>query len=135
VEVATYYAPYAITRLKNSALVMPNDGTAAFKLTSGEAIMTNALGDRPADIQSGQLSMDFSKKTFATSLSVTAGLDRAEVVGNGIITDKGMLYESMGSPTIIRGYLGGSNAEQAGYIFKNSATPGITVSGATLWGR
>jgi hypothetical protein len=135
VEIATYYAPYAITRLKNTELVLPNDGTAAFKLMSGEAIMSNSLGDRPATIQSGQLSMDFSKRTFSTSLDVTAGNDRAAVIGNGVITDKGMLYDGIGSPTVIRGYLGGSNAEQAGYIFKNSATPGITVSGATLWGR
>ena len=135
VEIATYYAPYAVTRVKNTELVLPRDGTAAFKLMSGEAIMSNSIGDRPANIQSGQLSMDFSKRTFSTSLDVRAGNDRADVIGNGVITDKGMLYEGIGSPTIIRGYLGGSNAEQAGYIFKNSATPGITVSGATLWGR
>jgi hypothetical protein len=135
VETATYYAPYAITRLKNSALVMPKEGTAAFKLMSGEAIMTNAEGDRAADIESGQLSMDFSKKTFATSLVVTAGTDRADVIGKGVITEKGMLYDDGKSNTIIRGYLGGPNAEQAGYVFKNYGNPGITVSGATLWGR
>jgi hypothetical protein len=135
VEIATYYAPYAITRLKNSALVMPKEGTAAFKLLSGEAIVTNELGDRAANIESGQLSMDFSKRTFATSLVVKAGLDRADVIGNGVITEKGMLYDDGRSNTIIRGYLGGPNAEQAGYVFKNFANPGITVSGATLWGR
>jgi hypothetical protein len=135
VEIATYYSPYAITRLKNSALVMPKDGTAAFKLMSGEAIMTNEMGDRAATIESGQLNMDFSKRTFATSLVVTAGVDRAGVIGNGVITDKGMLYDDGRSNTIIRGYLGGPNAEQAGYIFKNYANPGITVSGVTLWGR
>jgi hypothetical protein len=135
VEIATYYAPYAITRLKNSALVMPKEGTAAFKLLSGEAVMTNELGDRAANIESGQLSMDFSKRTFATSLVVKAGLDRADVIGNGVITEKGMLYDDGRSNTIIRGYLGGPNAEQAGYVFKNFANPGITVSGATLWGR
>ena len=79
--------------------------------------------------------MDFSKKTFATSLVVSAGNDRANVNGSGVITDKGMLYEDKRSDTIIRGYLGGANAEQAGYIFKNYANPGMTVTGATLWGR
>jgi hypothetical protein len=135
VEVATYYAPYAITRLKNSALVMPKEGTAAFKLLSGEAIMTNALGDRAASIESGQLNMDFANRTFTTSLMVKAGVDQADVIGSGIITDKGMLYEDTRSQTTIRGYLGGANAEQAGYIFKNYANPGTIVSGATLWGR
>jgi hypothetical protein len=135
VEVATYYSPYAITRLKNSALVLPKEGTAAFKFMSGEAIMTNAMGDRAANIESGQLSMDFSQRTFATSLVVKAGTDRADVIGSGVITDRGMLYDDARSDTVIRGYVGGPKAEQAGYIFKNSVNPGITVSGATLWGR
>jgi hypothetical protein len=135
VETATYYGSYAITRLKNSALVMPKEGTAAFKLMSGEAIMTSNGDDRVANIESGQLSMDFSNKTFATSLVVKAGTDRADVIGSGVITKSGMLYEDKSSDTIIRGYLGGPKADQAGYIFKNYANPGVIVSGATLWGR
>lgn len=135
VDIATYYGPYAITRLSNSALVMPNEGNAAFKLMSGEAIMTNSDGDRFATIESGQLNMDFAKRTFATSLTVNADGDRAGVVGSGVITDKGMLYEDNRSETIIRGYLGGAKADQAGYIFKNYANPGVVISGATLWGR
>jgi ferric-dicitrate binding protein FerR (iron transport regulator) len=130
-----YYAPYAISRLKNTALVMPKEGMAAFKLMSGEAVMTNDLGSRSANIESGQLSMDFTKRTFATSLVVSAGSARADVVGSGILTDKGMLYEDQRSETLIRGYLGGPNAEQAGYIFKNYTVPGVIVSGATVWGR
>ncbi|WP_081897392.1 FecR domain-containing protein [Massilia sp. BSC265] len=135
-EVETiYYAPYAISRLKNSALVMPKEGMATFKLMDGEAIMTSDGVDRPASIDSGQLSMDFSSRTFATSLVVKAGSVGANVIGSGIITDRGMLYEDRSSETLIRGYLGGPNAEQAGYIFKNYANPGVVVSGATLWGR
>ena len=134
-EIATYYSPYAITRLKNSALVMPKEGMAAFKLMSGEAVMSNDGFDRAANIESGELSMDFSKRTFATSLVVKSGTVRADVIGSGVVTDKGMLYEDTRSNTVIRGYLGGPNAEQAGYIFKNYANPGVVVSGATLWGR
>lgn len=135
VEIATYYGPYAITRLKNSALVLPKEGTASFKLSNSEAIMTNAVGSRYATIENAKLNMDFANKTFGTSLDVKAGVDRASVVGSGIITDKGMLYHDNRSETFIYGYLGGSRAEQAGYIFKNSSTPGITVTGATLWNR
>lgn len=135
VELATYYGSYAITRLKNSALVMPKEGMAAFRLTNSEAIMTNAGGSRFATVEDGQLSMDFAKHTFDTVLTVKAGLDRAGVVGSGIITDKGMLYHDSRSETLIYGYLGGANAEQAGYIFRNTSTPGITVTGATLWNR
>jgi hypothetical protein len=135
VEIATYYGNYAITRLRNSVFVMPNEGNAAFKLMGGEAIMTVNGSDATADIESGQLSMDFSKKTFATSLLVSAGANRASVIGSGILTKTGLLYEDKQSDTIIRGYLGGANAEQAGYIFKNYATPGIIVSGATTWAR
>lgn len=135
VDVATYYGAYLITRLSNSALVLPKEGTAAFKLIGGEAFITKDEVDYIAKIESGQLSMDFSKRSFATALVVTAGSDRASVVGSGVVTDKGMLYEDATSDTVIRGYLGGAKADQAGYIFKNHANPGITVSGATLWNR
>jgi hypothetical protein len=134
-EIATYYAPYAITRLKNSALVMPKEGTAAFKLMSGEAIINSDGYDRAANIESGQLNMDFSKRTFSTSLAVKATGISVNVIGSGVVTESGMLYEGDRSNTLIRGYLGGPNAEQAGYIFKSFGTPGVTVSGATLWGR
>jgi hypothetical protein len=130
-----YYAPYAISRLSNSALVLPKEGTAAFKLMDSEAVVTNDLGSRIATVDSGRLSMDFANRTFSTSLSVTAGSDHANVNGSGVITDKGMLYQDMTSETLIRGYVGGPKAEQAGYIFKNYANPGITVSGVTLWAR
>jgi hypothetical protein len=136
VEIATYYGNYAISRLKNSALVMPNEGNAAFKLTGGEAVITSNNGiDRIAHIDSAQLNMNFSNKTFATALLVSAGIDHVNVNGSGVLTSSGMLYEDNLSNTVIRGYLGGANAEQAGYIFKNSATPGIVVSGATTWTR
>lgn len=135
VEIATYYGSYAITRLKNSALVMPKEGTAAFRLSNSEAVMTNAGGSRFATIENAQLNMDFANRTFGTSLDVKAGTDRAKVVGSGIITDNGMLYHDNRSETFIYGYLGGARAEQAGYIFRNSSTPGITVTGATLWNR
>lgn len=135
VEIATYYGPYAITRLKDSALVLPREGTAAFKLSNSEAIMTNAGGSRFATVENGRLNMDFAQKTFGTSLDVKAGTDRASVIGSGIITDNGMLYHDSRSETLIYGYLGGARAEQAVYIFKNSSTPGITVTGATLWNR
>jgi len=134
-EVATYYGNYAISRLKNSSFVMPNEGNAAFKLTGGEAVMTSSGTDRIANIETGQLSMDFSRKTFATSLVVAAGANRANVIGSGILTNTGMMYEDKHSDTTIRGYLGGANAEQAAYIFKNYANPGITVTGVTTWSR
>ena len=133
VESATYIGRYSITRLKDTALVLPKEGQAGFKLVGGEAIMTINNSAQIANIQSGQLNMDFAKRTFDTALVVTAGATRADLNGFGVVTDKGRLYESSGSNTIIRGYVGGQNAEQAGYIFTNSAIPGVVVNGATLW--
>lgn len=135
VELATYYDVYAITRVKNSALILPKEGTAAFKLASSEAIMTNSSGVRFADVEEGKLNMDFAARKFNTSMIVKAGIDTVDVVGSGVITSTGQLYHDSRSSTVIHGYLGGANAEQAGFLFKNSATPGVTVSGATLWKR
>ncbi|GAB3386261.1 FecR family protein [Massilia agri] len=134
-DIPFYNSQYAIARIKNSSLVMPKEGTAAFRLEGGEAVMTTGSYERVASVESGQLNMDFSKRTFVTSLVVAAGSQRANVVGSGVVSDNGMLYEDSRSDTMIRGFLGGPKAEQAGYIFKNSANPGVTVSGATLWGR
>lgn len=133
VESATYLSRYSITRLKDTALVMPKEGQAGFKLVGGEAIISINNSPQIANIQSGELNMDFSKRTFDTALVVTAGANRADLTGFGVVTDKGRLYESSGSNTIIRGYVGGQNAEQAGYIFKNSSIRGMVVEGATLW--
>ena len=135
VEVATYYGPYAMTRLNTSALVMPNEGLASFVLKGGEAVVTKGNVDRIGSIDAGQLSIDFAKRTFVTSLTVTAPDIQVGITGSGIVTGGGMLYEDRRSQTTIRGYLGGPNAEQAGYLFRNYANPGVTVSGATLWGR
>lgn len=134
-EIAVYYAPYAITRLKNSTLVLPSEGTVAFKLITGEAIVTSGGFDRPASIDSGKLSMDFAKRTFSTSLGVRLDEMQMNVVGSGVITGNGMLYEDNRSNTLIRGYVGGKNVEHAGYIFKSFGVPGVTVNGATSWSR
>lgn len=88
-----------------------------------------------AAVETGRLNMDFAARRFATGLTVVAGADRVSVIGSGSITDKGELSSDFMANTKIQGYVGGSRAEQAGYIFKDSSRSGITVMGATSWSR
>lgn len=127
---------YAVTRLKNSELVMPKEGSASFKLADGEAMMQKTGGvARLAKIESGNLDVNFVDRTFATALVVKTDSDAASLAARGVITDKGAMLSNSSSATYVRGYLGGPNAEQAAYIFKSTTPSAISVTGATSWTR
>ncbi|UMR31012.1 hypothetical protein MJ904_01715 [Massilia sp. MB5] len=135
VDSPTFVGNYAITRLKNSGLVMPNEGLASFKLALGEAAIQRDGSEVAGQIDAGRLNVDFASKRFTTGLTVSGGGGKWDVAGTGVITEKGLMYSDSRSNTLIRGFLGGSRAEQAGYIFKNTSIEGTTIIGATLWNR
>lgn len=132
----SFVGNYAITRLKASGLILPSEGMASFKLVDSSAIVQKAgEGEMTAAVETGRLNMDFAARRFATGLTVVAGANRFDVAGSGSITDKGELSSDFMANTKIQGYVGGSRAEQAGYIFKDSSRAGTTVMGATSWSR
>lgn len=133
VENSSFVGPYKITRLSPSELLMPTEGTAAFKLAGGEAVMQRSTGSEVAKIDSGQLQVNFVDRTFTTGLMVSEGKDKVNVLGSGSIDNKGKMLNGAGSQTVIQGYLGGRGATEAAYIFKNETVPGISVVGATSW--
>ncbi|NVE01396.1 FecR domain-containing protein [Massilia sp. BJB1822] len=132
----TFVGAYAIARLKDTGLVMPKEGLASFKLTGGDAIIQKTgEADMAAAVENGRLNMDFAARRFTTGVTVVGGSDRIDVSGTGSISDKGELSNDFMTNTKIQGYIGGSRAEQAGYIFKNTSRAGMTVMGATSWSR
>ncbi|WP_256078321.1 FecR domain-containing protein [Massilia sp. YIM B04103] len=132
----SFVGAYAITRLKASDLILPKEGTASFKLIDSSAIIQKTgEGEIAAAVETGRLNMDFAARRFSTGLSVVAGTNRLDVTGSGSINDKGELNSDFMANTKIQGYVGGSRAEQAGYIFKDSSRSGTTVMGATSWSR
>lgn len=125
---------YTITRLKNTELVMPKEGTAAFVLTGSEAILrTNGKEAVAASIKDAQLSVDFGARRFTTGLTVYTADAALTMNSQGSIGATGVMTSDGVSDAVIKGYLGGNQAEQAGYIFKSLNSPKYTAEGATTW--
>jgi hypothetical protein len=125
---------YVIARLKDTQLVMPKEGTASFALTASAATLQQT-GQDPvaAAIKDAHLSLDFGARSFTTGMTVYTSDTSMAVAGSGSITSQGVLTSTLGADTTIRGYVGGNQAEQAGYVFKTINNPKLTAEGATTW--
>jgi len=135
-ESAAFLGSYAIARAKGAELVMPTEGTVAFNLVSSEARVINKSGSETmASVESGKLAINFVDRSFTTGLVVASAQNKFELNGRGVIDYKGRMESSSSSSTQIRGYLSGPRAEEAGYIFKNTEYPGLSIIGGTTWKR
>ncbi|MGO4380676.1 FecR family protein [Pseudoduganella sp. RAF53_2] len=131
-----FVGDYAVARMKGATLVMPTEGIVGFALANSEAYVQKSNGSEArANVDSGQLNINFVDRTFTTGLSVSSGKDKYDISGKGVVDYQGLMTNSASSATQIRGYLSGPNAEEAGYVFKNTAYPGVTVVGGTTWKR
>lgn len=125
---------YTITRLKNTELVMPKEGTASFALTASEATLQQT-GQVPvaAAVKDAHLDVNFGARTFNTGLTVYTPDASLKVGGQGTFNAQGVMTSDFSSDATIKGYLGGSQAEQAGYVFKSVNSSKMTAEGATTW--
>ena len=127
---------YSITRLKNTELVMPKEGTASFALAGSEASLQELGKDAvSASIKNAHLDVDFGTRKFVTGLTVYTDTASLTMNGRGSISTKGVLSNDLTSDATIKGYLGGNQAEQAGYVFKSMNSLKYTAEGATAWKR
>lgn len=127
---------YIIKRLADPTFIMPQEGTASFLLDSS-SVTLQQTGKQAvaARVQDGHLDLNFVGRSFTTDLTVVSPSMKMSVTGQGDITQQGELYSNPMSGTIVRGYIGGAHAEEAGYIFKSISSPDITAAGATHWSR
>lgn len=133
-DTVAFEGQYAVARLKGATLVMPKEGTVAFNLVKSEASMLRASGEEvSANVESGKLAINFVNRTFDTGLVVTADQRTYDVSGKGTIDLRGQMDSTSASATRIKGFISGPNVEEAGYVFRNSQTPGVTLIGATTW--
>ncbi|WP_202412816.1 FecR family protein [Duganella lactea] len=127
---------YQISRVKNTALVLPTEGKASFVLSASEATLQTVGKDAvPAMVKDGYLQIDFATRQFDTGLTVYNDVNSVAVVGKGTVLKDGSMSNDLSTYTSIRGYLGGAKATEAGYIFKTLNTGKITAEGATSWRR
>ncbi|TWI48413.1 FecR family protein [Pseudoduganella flava] len=130
---------YALYRSTGGQVPMPQEGTAGFALRSAEAVVYNstAMTETFAKVENGQLSVDFGKRTFTTSLDLVHKNTTYALQANGTVTPTGLLN---GGPQFINntnmavtGALGGEN--NAAYIFSGRLDSKQTVNGVTHWTR
>jgi hypothetical protein len=127
---------YVITRLTNTELVLPTAGTASFALTGSEAsLQETGKSAVAASVKDASLNMDFGTRKFTTALTVYTDTASLRMNSTGSITSKGVLFNDTAADATIRGYLGGNQAEQAGYVFKSVNSPFYSAEGATTWKR
>ncbi len=130
---------YAIGRTADGEVSLPRDGRFSFALKGHEAFIFNYGTGRAetATIRSGELSVDFDRRTFDTRLDVHGASGAVSVIGRGDVTRSGqMVGDLIRSNASIDGLLAGDNARQAGYIFSKPVDErGLSAYGATYWGR
>lgn len=113
------------------------EGSASFRLTSGVATLRpEGLAQSLAQsvsVDGGTLSVDFSRATFATRLSVSSAvLGTESVSANGVLLSSGV-FQSRGGDSFVAGALSNDRRE-AGYFFEKTLPAG-GLTGITLWGR
>jgi hypothetical protein len=134
-EEARIVEGYQITRLKAATLTMPKEGSVSFALTGSDAtLQRNGQAPVVATVENAHLDINFASRTYNTGLTVVGDGMSVPVNSVGNVTNKGLLVVPTVSSTTISGYLGGVNATEAAYIFKN-VQPSVTVSGGTSWSR
>lgn len=111
------------------------EGVANFRLTSSAAshLVDSSLKTYAARVDSGALSVDFSRATFATQLSVSGThLGTESVRADGVVLSSGVLQSRSGD-AFVAGALS-NDRKEAGYFFEK-AVPSGSLTGITLWGR
>ena len=132
---------YFLFREPSNINVLPTLTTKVdFGLKSASAYYRNAANEMvPATVSSGNLSIDFGAKTFATQLGLSAegtGLQTFNQSGQ-VNSSTGIFLGRSGPEVAPTSSLAGAislDARQAGYLFKTQVGRGSFV-GATLWGR
>ena len=132
------YGLYRDASSSTSGLLKAAEPSANFRLAGGAAqvLSTDIRGvtsTEVANINSGTLSVDFAKSTFATQLQVQGPKLGQEIVSsNGVVQSNGILRGG-NDTTFLAGALNLTGTE-AGYFFEKTVSSG-QLRGITLWGR
>jgi hypothetical protein len=130
-------APFAMTRIPQTDMVMPAYGEFKFGLQAYSAyVMNTATGEATqAQISNPLLSINFGTGTFQTSLSLSANGASYPISAQGTISSDGKLRSDYSSQAAVLGALAGKNATQAGYLFLRALDSKNSAVGATQWSR
>ena len=129
---------YALMRLNPEGRALGGtEAKADFRLAGATAqlvrreVFTEVMD--PVAVNSGRLSVDFTKATYTTQLAVTSErIGAQDLTSSGTVQANGVMAGTTGN-TVTRGALS-TDGREAGYFF-SSNLPAGQVRGITLWGR
>lgn len=136
-EVVTGDGDYVLFRTASAngeRVLTTNEANAKFNLTRGQATFDSAGKVEAASIDGGTLTLDFSRRTFATALALsspTAG--KAELRVAGDVRADGTFAPAPDNGQKVIGAVT-LDGKEAGYLFERGVIGGL-FRGKTLWGR
>jgi hypothetical protein len=108
-------------------------GTAEFRLTRASATYDLGNNSDLAAVTAGNLTVDFTRRTFATALDLSAASGiKGELRVAGSIRSDG-IFTVKDSDQLVSGALS-LDGKEAGYLFERKAGEGL-FRGRTLWGH
>ncbi len=124
---------YVLAISQHEGMALPGDGIGEFKLVAHQGVVTDALTSRIVDstATNASLRIDFASRTFQTDFDLKANDLSARVVGVGSVgADGTMLSTPFRSPALVQGVATGT---EAAYLYQQSLSPTLGVSGAMSW--
>lgn len=128
---------FAVTRTRELP-VLPSEGVVSLSLAEAQALIVSPQGAilAPAKVTDGKLTLNFSQANFQTSLTTQGGGYTAELRAAGPINRDGTFDSQWlaGSNGTVKGAIT-TDAREAAYLFQQSLSSGVQVTGVTNWAR
>lgn len=131
---------FAVLRAQNAPWVMPQEAAASFQLRGYQAQIETGGSARAAQLDNGQLNVNFVQRNFSTSFDLVNGAERIARRAEGALGADGTFANAnqfLGNNSmLVQGVLGqpaGVPGLQAGYVFQSRLDDNRTASGVTYW--
>lgn len=128
---------FAVTRLREIP-TLPQQGVLSLSLAEAQAMIVSQQGAilSPAQVTGGQLTLDFGRARFQTSLATQGGGYTSELRAAGPINPDATFDSQWlaGSNGTVRGAVA-AGAQQATYLFQQTLAGNAQVTGVANWAR
>jgi hypothetical protein len=117
---------------------LPGAGVGNFTLSGHEGLITDSKTGQstPSAASDAALSIDFGKRRFETTMTVTGGAVSTQISGKGSVEKDGrFISDAFVNPSVIQGIVGGKDAGQAFYLYQRSIDSRFGATGAASWAR
>lgn len=129
---------YAVAGNRPASVLLPNAGSAEFKLLSHEGVVVDKVTNKAVDsvASNATLRIDFANRLFTTGFDLQAKDVSTRIDGNGSIGRDGALISTpFKSPATVKGLVGGTGASEAVYIYQRSLSKQYDAAGVASWGK